>query len=103
MRPIPMNALINGKRYSTQTAVLLAHDDYWDGQSWERDDRNTFLFRGPDGAYFAQHRIRTWSCMDARHDTLEPVSELAAVILFWELPERPISFAEAFDFTSEGQ
>lgn len=56
MKPLPMEAIIGGKRYRTETATLIASDAYWDGHNWERAGTNTFLFRTARGNYFAQHR-----------------------------------------------
>ena len=99
MRPMPMTAWISGKRYSTQASTLVAHDNYWDGETWERDGRNTFLFRGPDGRFFAQHRVRSFDCTDGLHDTLEPLEEVTAIPLFWELPVKEHEFPAAFPST----
>jgi hypothetical protein len=52
MTPRPTSEIINGKRYSTETATLIAGNDYWDGQNWERRGRNEFLYRTPRGNYF---------------------------------------------------
>ena len=96
MQPLRMTAFIGGKRYSTDKSTLLAHDAYWDGKSEDRDGKNEFLFRTEKGDYFVQHRVNTASCFDAAHDWVEPVTETDAVMLYWELPERPVEFERAF-------
>ena len=81
-----------GPAYDTSTAQLIAGDDYWDGNNWERHGRNTFLFRTPKGSYFAQH-LTQWQ---GERDTLEPLTQDEAVSLFEELGEKRVSFQEAF-------
>ncbi len=78
MKPRSMSQVIDRKRYNTDTATLLSGDDYWDGHNWERSGRNTFLFRTPNGAYFAQHL----TCWQGEADTLEPLTEGEAVALY---------------------
>ena len=40
-----MTAVIGGKRYNTQTATVIASDEYWDGSNYERRGTNTHLYR----------------------------------------------------------
>lgn len=70
MKPVSMTRVIAGKRYSTDTATLLASDAYWDGSNFERQGRNTFLYRTPKGAYFALYR----TCWQGEHDTIQPLT-----------------------------
>ena len=70
MQPTSMTRIIEGKRYSTDTATLLASDAYWDGNNFERHGRNTFLYRTRKGGYFALHR----TCWQGEHDTIQPLS-----------------------------
>jgi len=51
------------------TATLLAGDDWWDGHNWERQGRNTCLYRTPRGAYFTV----TFSQWQGEGDRLDPV------------------------------
>ncbi|HHV78533.1 MAG TPA: hypothetical protein GXX40_02775 [Firmicutes bacterium] len=92
MNPIMMNVVIGGKRYKTETATLLASDAYWDGHNWERQGRNTFLFKTPRGNYFVQHQ----HCWQGERDYLEPVSQEEAIRLFEDPPEKKVPFEEAF-------
>ena len=39
MKPIEMTAIIDGKRYGTLGATLIAGNDYWDGHNFERSGR----------------------------------------------------------------
>ncbi len=92
MDPKPMIEIIAGKRYRTEAAELLAADSYFDGDSYERAGRNTFLFRTPNGNYFMQHQT-TW---ERERDCLTPLARDEAVRLFTELPAKKVDFEEAF-------
>ncbi len=87
-----MTAVLGDQCYSTETATLLAHDASWDGRHWDRDGRNIFLFRTANGQYFRQVRTR-WA---RERDYLEGVAPDAAMRLYWKLPERALTFEEAF-------
>lgn len=92
-RPRNFSRVVDRKRYDTETATLIADDQYWDGHNFERRGRNTFLFRTPKGAYFT---VST-SLWQGERDTLEPVTLEESMELFEkELPEHAVSFAEAF-------
>jgi len=78
MGPCKITRIIDGKRYSTETATMLASDCWWDGSNHERGGRNTFLYRTPKGAYFALHR----SMWQGEHDTIEPLTQAEALKLY---------------------
>ena len=85
--------ILDGKRYSTDTATLLAGDDYWDGSNYSRRGRNTFLYRTPKGNYFTVV-LTQW---EGERDELSPVSLEEAVELYEEcLLEQRVPYAEAF-------
>jgi hypothetical protein len=86
-----MTAIIGGKRYNTDTSVLIADD-----AEVNPEGRSQFLFRTKTGDYFVQHRTYAESCFDAAHDWMQPVSEVDALMLYWELPERLVAVEEAF-------
>jgi hypothetical protein len=87
-----MEAVINRKRYRTATATLLASDAFWDGHNFERQGRNAFLFRTPNGSYFAQYQSQ-W---EGERDRIEPLDLDAAIGLFEQLPEKVVEFEDAF-------
>jgi hypothetical protein len=78
MRPRATTQVINRKRYNTETATLLASNAYWDGHNFERQGRNSFLYRTPKGAYFALHLTR-WQ---GEHDTIEPLTQEDALDMY---------------------
>ena len=92
MQPIEMNEVIGGKRYNTETATLIAGDDYWDGHNWERKGRNTFLYKTAKSAYFVQYRTQ-WQ---GELDRLEILPQEEAIRLFEDLREKRITFEQAF-------
>ena len=92
MKPTTLTAIIDRKRYSTTTATLLSGDDHWDGNNFERQGRNTFLYRTPNGSYFATHLTR-W---EGELDRIEPltIDEATSMYESHEVPRG--TFAEAF-------
>lgn len=93
MHPSKMTRIVNRKKYSTETATLIASDEYWDGSNWERSGRNTFLYRTPGGEYFTVN-LTQWQ---GERDTLEPITQDEAIHLFEnELSEHQVSYSEAF-------
>jgi len=92
MHPRTMSAVIHGKRYRTDTATLIASNAYWDGHNYERQGRNTFLFRTPNGGYFLQHQ----TCWEGELDSIEPLTRDEAITRYEELPEKDVEIEDAF-------
>lgn len=85
--------IVNQKRYSVKIATLLAGNDYWDGHNWERQGRNTFLYKTPSGSYFTVN-LTQWQ---GEQDTLLPISQEEAIELFEEsLTNHRVTYSEAF-------
>lgn len=97
MHPGNMSKVIDGKRYSTATATLLANDEVWDGSNWERSGRNSFLYRTPKGAFFTV-RLTQWQ---GERDTLIPVTVEEAKETFEAMPEQLVTWEEAFGEAAE--
>ncbi len=100
MSPMPAKnwtEVIDGKRYSIAKAALIASDYYWDGSNWERHGRNTFLYRTPKGNFF-QVSVSQWQ---GERDVLTPLTQEEALALWDELPEKEVSFEEAFGYAPE--
>jgi hypothetical protein len=94
MQPVKRSRIVDGLRYSTETATLIAGDDWWDGHNWERRGTNTFLFRTPRGRYFVQRRSQWEGADDGR---IEPVSVDEAINLYtYELREHRVPYEDAF-------
>ena len=93
MNPKHMTRIVNQKKYDTQTATLLASDEYWDGHNDERHGRNTFLYRTSKGSYF-QVTLTQW---EDEEDTLNPISQEEAIQLYeTSLKSHEVSYGEAF-------
>lgn len=91
--PERMVRVVNRKRYSVEKATLLAHDAYWDGNSFERSGRNMFLYRTQNGSYFVVHRTQ-WS---GERDHLRPVTVERAIALYeGPLTEHEVDYEQAF-------
>ena len=93
MHPSKMTRIVERKKYSTETATLIASDEYWDGSNWERSGRNTFLYRTPGGEYFTVN-LTQWQ---GERNTLTPITQDEAIDLFENsLSEHHVKYAEAF-------
>lgn len=91
--PTNMTRIINRKKYSTKTATLLAGDDYWDGNNFERHGRNTFLYKTAKNNYF----IVTLTKWQGEQDSLQPITLDEAIEYFEQrLTEHEVKYSEAF-------
>jgi len=92
MKPVKMIKVVDGVKYDTEKATIIAHDCYWDGHNMERNGRNTYLYKTPKGRYFATY-LSLWQ---GEIDRLEPLTVDEAVALYERLPEKEVEFEEAF-------
>jgi hypothetical protein len=91
--PTNMTRIVDRKRYSVETAMLIADDRFWDGQNWENGGQNKFLYKTRNGAYF----LVTLTKWRGEQDTLVPVGEDEAIWLYENnLPEHYVDYNEAF-------
>lgn len=90
-----MRRVVNGKRYNTETATIIASDEYWDGSNYERGGTNTHLYRTPKGAYFVGHS----TCWQGSRSHIEVISKEDAMRLYEELPEHECEYETAFPGT----
>ena len=91
--PTEFTRIIDRKRYSTETATLVAHDAYFDGQNIERHGRNTFLYKTQRGAFFTV-TLTQWQ---GERDSLTPITEDEAIRLYeTTLSVHEIAYTEAF-------
>ena len=96
MQPLNMTWVVAGKRYRTDTATLIAHDEYWNGYSFEQGGSNTFLFRTPNGSFFAQHQTLSPREVETGRIVALQISE--AVSLYHSLYKKEVPFVVAFPF-----
>ena len=92
MQPENMIRVVAGKRYRTDTATLIAHDEYWNGHTWEQGGRNTFLFRTPKGNFFAQYQT-LWQ---GEINKIVPLEIKEAIALYQSLREKEVPFRVVF-------
>ena len=84
--------IINGKRYNTETATIIASNEYWDGSNYERGGTNEHLYRSPKGNYFVGHS----TCRQGSRSYIEAISQEDAMRIYEELPEHECAYEEAF-------
>ena len=87
-----MEQIINGKKYSTETASLIASDRFFDGSNFERDGRNTYLYQTKRGAFFLYHTTM-WQ---GERDYIEPCTIEDAQDHYEHLPEHETTYKQAF-------
>ena len=87
-----MQQIVNGLNYDTEKADLVASNEYWDGHNWDRDGRNTYLYRTKAGRFFV-YRTSQWQ---GERDHIEPVSPDEARQYYEDLSEHGMTYAEAF-------
>lgn len=87
-----MSEVIRGKRYTVKNATLLASNEYWDGNNYERGGTNSFLYRTKKGSYF-EVNLTQWL---GSRDTLSPLSKDEALESWEQLPEKEVAIEVAF-------
>ncbi len=87
-----MKQIIERKEYDTEKAALVASNRFWDGSNFERNGQNTYLYKTPNGRYFAHHT----TCWQGERDTLEALTVDEAKDLYESLPEHDLDFEAAF-------
>jgi hypothetical protein len=92
MQPLNMSWVAAGYRYRTDKATLIAHDEYWNGHSWEQGGCNTFLFRTPNGNFFAQYQ----TLLPVQTGRIVPSKVDEAVSLYYSLYKKEVPFVVAF-------
>ena len=92
MQPENMIWVVAGKRYRTNKATLIAHDEYWNGYNCEQGGRNTFLFRTPKGNFFAQYQT-LWQ---GEINKIVPLEIKEAIALYQSLREKEVPFRVVF-------
>jgi hypothetical protein len=112
IRSRSMEQIIEGKRYNTDTATLIAHDRInWEGKT-DRRVTGAFMYRGPalerrgkkrylyrsfKGSFFIHHTSR-WP---AEKERLEPLTRDQAQDLYGYLPVQLLNWEETFGETFE--
>lgn len=92
MQPENMTWVVAGKRYCTDKATLIAHDEYWNGYNCEQGGRNTFLFRTPEGNFFAQYQ----TLLPGEINRIVPLDTTEAIALYQSLRVKEVPFGVVF-------
>ena len=87
-----MQAWIDGWFYDTDTATLIAHNSYWDGSSWFRSGRNSYLYKSPEGNFFLYHTTM-W---EGERDYIQPVDLQLAKYCYQVLPIKEMDYKTSF-------
>lgn len=94
-----MKKIIDGKSYNTETATMIAGNDWWDGSNFDRFGRNMFLYKTKKGNFFLEH-VSRWQ---GERDCLELISTSDAKKYFAQLSEHRVEWDVAFgDVPEEG-
>lgn len=92
-----MKQIIDGKLYDTETADVVASNDYWDGSNLERGGRNKHLYKTQKGNFFVGYSTQ-WQ---GELDYIEVVSESMAKELYEQLPVHQTEYDDAFGIQPE--
>ena len=87
-----MRQVINGYRYNTETAKLIASNRYWDGHNFERQGRNRYLYKTPKGNFFL-YNTTIWQ---GEVDYIEPIGLGEAKHWYENSREQEVEWEEAF-------
>jgi len=92
MQPQNMIWVAAGKRYRTDKSTLVAHDAYWNGYNCEQGGRNTFLFKTPNGNFFAQYQ----TLLQGEINKITPLEINEALSLYQSLQKKEVPFRVVF-------
>ncbi len=87
-----MKRVIDGKRYDTKTASVIASNEYWDGNKYDRGGTNTHLYRTPNGRYFVVYS----TCWQGARSRIEALTQQQAMEMYEQLPKAAVEYEEAF-------
>ena len=87
-----MKQILSDKMYNTETASLLADNEFSDGSNRFTCGRATSLYKTKKGSFFAYHE----TCWQGEHDWIEPLTILEAKDLFEELRGDPQIWVATF-------
>ena len=87
-----MRKIIRGKMYDTETATLIANNEFSDGSNRMPGGRSTSLYKTARGNFFALYETH-WQ---GERDTIEPLSITAAKDLFEALDADDNEYSDVF-------
>lgn len=92
-----MSEVLDGVRYDTEKAEIVASNEYWDGHNFERQGRNCHLYKTKKGNFFVGYSTQ-WQ---GERDYINPVSKGEAKELYENLQEKDMTWEEAFEEVPE--
>jgi len=87
-----MKRVINKKSYDTDTAQVIATNDFSDGTNKYNCGRTATLYRTKKGNYFSYHE----TCWQGEHDSITPLSIDEAIEQWEKMYDQRVEFKEAF-------
>jgi len=90
--PKDWEEIIDGKRYTTKTAILIARGDDRYIKKDDPIDWNVFLYRSTDWNYFTIHMNPS----RGSQSMIMPISRIEALNLFGSLTEQCVDLEDAF-------
>jgi hypothetical protein len=95
LKPRNIDTVVNGKRYQTEKATLIASNIHWNGRDYRVGGKNTYLFRTPNDNYFVQYESDNAN----EPDRIVPLNVDEAREQYAKLPSEKMPFLEAFPGT----
>jgi hypothetical protein len=93
MHPSKMTEFIERKKYSTETATLIASDEYWMVEQSKGRGAIRFYTARPTAAISPSNRFQ-WQ---GERDIPDPITQAEAIALFEDpLTEHQVKYSEAF-------
>jgi hypothetical protein len=92
-----ISKIIDGIRYDTEKAEVIASNEYWDGHNWERGGRNMHLYKTKKGRFFLGCSTQ-WQ---GEIDYIEPLTKEDAMYNFEKLEVQEVTYEKAFGVEPE--
>ena len=87
-----MKQIINGKLYNTETADLVADNEFSDGNNRFSHGTASYLYKTKKGNFFTQY-VTLWQ---GDHDNISPISLEDAKKIYEDLHNHYMEYEEAF-------
>ena len=92
-----MRKIVDGLRYNTETAVVIAHNEHWGGQNRKEKYETMYLYRTKKGNYFGVMS----SSPKNKIAELTPFATASAMCMWGVLGKHLVEFENAFGEAEE--
>lgn len=92
-----MKQIINGKMYNTDTADLVADNEFNDGNNRFSDGTASYLYKTKKGNFFTQY-LTQWQ---GDYDNISPINVEQAKQIYEDLQNHHMEYEEAFGVKPE--